>query len=178
MHLSQVHELDVVNKAFGLDLARINPRCAKSHLMQANRGPARDYEGSARCDKCRCPGLEYHDLFYHCQECRYDTCRPCALIDAQVLNTSDNFFVHECEMRRQLRPRGTSWACGGTDFHGGCASGFSGSSEAEHIPSWRCQRCSFDLCLKCCLKYKNADLTALENVERAQYFILQKPAFG
>jgi hypothetical protein len=44
------------------------------------------YNGTVMCDKCRTDKVEKHLIFYHCEECKYDLCRACALSINNVLS--------------------------------------------------------------------------------------------
>lgn len=174
----QGRELEALKEEYGMNVEKLNLRCSNQHLLllQMSRPNDAAYHapgGSAGCDKCSEPNLEMHEYFYHCAQCQYDLCRACALIQARILPEEGFFCVHPHKLKRYEANRRSGWACDvGYKKLGICPSGITNFRQGYHLHSWRCQRCDFDLCIGCCLKYLSIDLKKLKASELDHYFCI------
>lgn len=142
--------------------------CNKKHPLKANRGRVLTYRGQAKCDKCAEVPLDKHEIFYHCPQCKFDSCRACALERTKVLNSNARIFQHKCTLKRTECNRNPSWTC---DIET-CCSGITEAHQAKFTQSWRCDDCDFDVCLKCCLKYSEVDVEKLKKYEKEEDYLM------
>ena len=76
-------------------------------------------------------------------------------------------------MKRYEANRRSGWACDvGYKKIAHCPTGITDFRQGYHLHSWRCQRCDFDLCIGCCLRYRCIDLKKLRPHELSNYFVI------
>ena len=80
----------------------MNNKCGNFHQLKMHVGFVRSYNGLPLCDVCKQKDLHEHELFYRCEECRYDLCRMCALnsCNPPLLATRIKTSEHACVMEK------------------------------------------------------------------------------
>ena len=128
--------------------------------------PSKIEQGCPICKNCGLKNLDRYQMFYHCEECKYDLCQVCALMESDppiLKRKMKGFPLHpNCDLHLILKDQTSEnlkkyhregWSCNIADHeeHKPCKSGISAFGQTKYMQGYFCRECNFDICVHCLL---------------------------